>query len=95
MALGQFSRHLQPEIIEHYKTVLPLIFQALGDPTEKVRMASCYALESFTENLGEEILPYLEPLMAKLVEILQSGKREIQEIAISAISASASAAGKV
>jgi hypothetical protein len=32
--------------------------------------------------LGEEILPFLEPLMARLMEALQSNKRELQEICL-------------
>ncbi len=67
-------------------------------------MATCYALESFCEHLqGEEILPYAEPLISKLLQLLQepssgtdpSKQREVQEIAISALSSTAAAAGQV
>src|SRR5262249_25958567 len=78
--------YLQPDIIDYYKDVLPSIFNMLNDPTEKVRMGSCYALEAFCEYLGDEIIPYLEPLMTKMVQLLQVNNKEIQELAISAIS---------
>ena len=38
-----------------------------------------YALAAFCENLSSEILPYLEPLMEKLLEALQSNQRYLQE----------------
>jgi hypothetical protein len=38
-----------------------------------------YSLAAFCENLKEEILPYLAPLMDKLLEALQSNRRDIQE----------------
>jgi hypothetical protein len=106
IALGQFSsksiyflllialEYLQPEIIEHYQNVLPNLFQALNDPTTKVRMGSCYAIEAFCENLGTEILPYVDTLMTKLIELLRSGERDVQEIALSAISSTCAAAEK-
>ncbi len=28
-ALGQFSEHLAPEVLEHYETVLPALFAAM------------------------------------------------------------------
>jgi precorrin-6B methylase 1 len=39
-------------------------------------------------------MPYLQPLMQRLVELLRGGNADIQEMAISAISAAAAAAGK-
>lgn len=40
---------------------------------------SYYALAAFCENMGEEILPFLEPLMGKLLAALQSSPRNLQE----------------
>lgn len=40
---------------------------------------SYYALAAFCENMGEEILPFLDPLMGKLISALQSSPRNLQE----------------
>ena len=75
--------------------MLPFLFESLNDPTQEVRLGSCYAIEAFCENLGEEILPYLQPLMEKLIDLLRNGDKEIQQLAISAISSTAVAAKAV
>lgn len=40
---------------------------------------SYYALAAFCENMGEEILPFLDPLMGKLLGALQNSARNLQE----------------
>lgn len=40
---------------------------------------SYYALAAFCENMGEEILPFLDPLMGKLLSALQTSPRNLQE----------------
>ena len=50
-------------------------------------------LESFCENLEREtVMPYLDQLMNKLVDLLRSPKPKIQSMAIGAIAATAVAA---
>lgn len=40
---------------------------------------SCYVLEMFTENLEPEtVMPFLEPLMTRLVQMLQTPKRGVK-----------------
>ena len=41
--------------------------QAQGQQSvkSKVQAKCCFALETFCENLGDEIVPFLEPLMAR------------------------------
>lgn len=41
-ALGQFSEYLQPEILEHYKDVMPGVFRLLRDPNHDVQERACY-----------------------------------------------------
>ena len=53
---------------------VPIFFldsQVLNDATEKVKEKSCYALEAFCENLGDDILPFLQPLLERLTGLLQ------------------------
>jgi hypothetical protein len=40
---------------------------------------SYYALAAFCEDMGEEILPFLDPLMMKLLGALQNSPRNLQE----------------
>ncbi|GMI85986.1 importin-beta 4 [Hibiscus trionum] len=44
-ALGQFAKHLQPEIISHYTSVLPCILNTLDDVYDEEK--SYYALAAF------------------------------------------------
>lgn len=94
-ALGQFSEFCQPEILDYYETVLPVIFQALDDPRPTMQATTCYVLEYFCENLQPDILrPYLSTLMNKLAVLLQTGDKGTQEMALTAIAATAVAAEK-
>jgi hypothetical protein len=95
LTLGQFSEHLQPEILEHHEKIVPLIFQAMNENNQQIQERSCYALVAFVEGLEEQFLPYIEPLLNRLVELLKvSSNKDIQEMAISGISACAQCAGK-
>jgi hypothetical protein len=90
---GQFSEHCQPDILHHNETVLPVIFQALDDPRPTVQGTSCYVLEYFCESLQPATLrPYLNPLMTRLAALLQSAQKSTQEMALTAIAATAVAA---
>lgn len=40
---------------------------------------SYYALAAFCENMGEEILPFLDPLMGRLLATLQNSSRVLKE----------------
>lgn len=92
-ALGQFSEHCQPDILHYNETVLPVIFQALDDPRPTVQGTSCYVLEYFCESLQPATLrPYLNPLMTRLANLLQSAQKSTQEMALTAIAATAVAA---
>ena len=64
----------------------------LNDATEKVKEKSCYALEAFCENLGEDIVPFLQPLVTRLMEMLRGSSRKTQEMSISALASVAMAA---
>lgn len=67
----------------------------MNDPSPKVQEKSCMALEAFSEHLGDGIRPYLQPLMEKLVLMLQHGNLKTQETVVCAIGSAAHSAGKV
>ncbi|KAJ7385022.1 Importin 4 [Desmophyllum pertusum] len=97
-ALGQYSEYLQPDISKYSADILPLLFERLVNTSESGQsLASVtrtyYALETFCENLGEGILPYLPTLMEKLLLALSpSTSAQMKELAISAVGAAANAA---
>lgn len=93
LTLAQFAEYI-PDILNYHETILPLLLKVMMESDEGVQERACYSLVAFAENLEEKILPYLQPLMQRLVELLRKGNAEIQEMAISAISAAAAAAGK-
>ncbi|KAG5193038.1 armadillo-type protein [Tribonema minus] len=78
--------------------ILPVVFMLLDDATDNVKGVSCYVLEMFCENLQPDtVLPFLEPLMQRLVQMLQTPKRAVQEMSemsVAAIAATAIAAEK-
>ncbi|CAM9783964.1 unnamed protein product [Ascophyllum nodosum] len=93
--LGQFAEHCQPEILDHSEEVLPIVFRLLDDATDNVKGVSCYVLEMFTENLEPEtVMPFLKPLMTRLVEMLHTPKRGVKEMSVAAIAATAVSAGE-
>lgn len=93
-AVGQFSEHCQPEILHYNHLVLPAMFDALGD-IYTVQCTACYVLEYFCEGLQPATLrPYLRQLLEKLVQLLQSDKMLVKEMALSALAATAVAAEK-
>ena len=51
------------------------VIQLIASVQEK----SYYALAAFCEDMGEEILPFLDPLMGKLLAALQNSPRNLQE----------------
>ena len=56
---------------EHAGIFLREVASVLNDATERVKEKSCYALEAFCENLGDDILPFLPPLLERLTALLQ------------------------
>jgi hypothetical protein len=94
-ALGQMSEHCQPEILTFNQSVLPVIFQALDDPHQSIQTTICWVLEMFCEYLQPETLkPFLGPMLEKLCNLLNNPSRNIKEMALTAISATATASEK-
>ncbi|XP_019849477.1 PREDICTED: importin-4-like [Amphimedon queenslandica] len=97
-SLGQFSEHLQPDISQFSSELLPALFQLLdhtlsSSGTNQPSVTRIfYAVETFCENLGSELLPYLPNLMDKLIVLLTGDFNvEYKELAISCIGAVANA----
>ena len=55
MCLGEWSGHLQPEILGYHKSILLPVFELLSDPAYAVRTSACFVLERFCEPVGSRI----------------------------------------
>ncbi|KAK9905642.1 hypothetical protein WJX75_003705 [Coccomyxa subellipsoidea] len=93
-ALGELAGNCQPEMSAHAREALPCVFAAMAEDNPTLQQQACYALDSFCEHLEEEITEFLEPLLARLSEVLgRRGSVESQLSALGAISSAAAAAG--
>ncbi|XP_060660093.1 importin-4-like [Drosophila nasuta] len=101
-ALGQFSEHLQPEISKYASEILPVLFDFLhqlvcelkmGNPEPKHTDRMFYALETYCQNLEENIVPHLPALMERLFETLEpQNSPHLRGMALTTISSVATAA---
>lgn len=101
-ALGQFSEHLQPEISQYAEEILPILFEFLQQLCLQIRTGGkepqhidrvFYALETFCENLEDQLTPHLPILMDRLFEALDARNTvHLRELALTAIAATANAA---
>ncbi|KAF8069426.1 IPO4 [Scenedesmus sp. PABB004] len=92
-ALGQFAEYLQPEILGHYREVMPRVAGLLRDADAGVQERGCYALDTFCENLeASELLPYMPQLVETLLCVLAASRPAVQEMALSAVASIAAAA---
>uniref|UniRef100_A0AAG5D5I9 Importin N-terminal domain-containing protein n=1 Tax=Anopheles atroparvus TaxID=41427 RepID=A0AAG5D5I9_ANOAO len=101
-ALGQFSEHLQPEISQHAEEILPILFEFLQQLCLQIRSGGkepqhidrvFYALETFCENLENQLTPHLPVLMERLFESLDARNTvHLRELSLTAIAATANAA---
>ncbi|EFJ45451.1 hypothetical protein VOLCADRAFT_94324 [Volvox carteri f. nagariensis] len=94
-SMGMAAEFLQPDVVEYYKEVLPLLFPLMVEGNADVCERTCYALDTFCEALeGPEIVPYLEQLVSGLCTVLGVTGPAVQELALSALASVVSAAGK-
>ena len=87
-AMGQLSTDLAPEIQDHFATlVLPgLISKLSSDSTFKVQAHAAAALVNFSDAADSDVMdPYLDDLLSRLVGLVQSPKRYVQEQALTTI----------
>ena len=110
-ALGQFSEYLQPEISEYAGQVLPVLLSYLDSNMAAIQNSGdqkkdpagidriFYALEVFSENLEEKLVPFLPELMNRLLPMVSvsndgmTASKHIRELAISGIGSAANAVG--
>eukprot|EP00644_Phytophthora_capsici_P000243 jgi/Phyca11/532200/estExt2_fgenesh1_pg.C_PHYCAscaffold_40145 len=85
-ALGQFAEFLQPTITDHYTDILPIGLTLLDDSSKVIKATALYVLDEITQSMeSEQVLPYLETLVTKLVDVLRTGSPQLQKMALDAV----------
>mmetsp|Transcript_34463 Transcript_34463/g.60479 ORF Transcript_34463/g.60479 Transcript_34463/m.60479 type:complete len:1030 (+) Transcript_34463:1481-4570(+) len=70
IALGYCSEHLQPDILDFHEIIIPALLQSLDTPKNFVRNRVLFAIDTFIAGCDEELEPYLQSIMTKLVEVV-------------------------
>ncbi|KAI7835878.1 hypothetical protein COHA_010225 [Chlorella ohadii] len=94
-ALGQLSTDLGPDLQEEqHAKILPAVMGLMDDfANPRVQAHACAAVVNFAEASDQDtIAPYLDALIGKLLALLQRGRRNVQEAALTAIAAVADTA---
>lgn len=85
-ALGQFAEFLQPDISKYYDRIVPICITLLDDSTKTICALALYVLDEITQIMdSEQMAPYLDSLMTKLVNVSRSSSPGIQKMALDAI----------
>ena len=95
IAMAALADDMGEEISVYHGTILPLVFDLLGDSNERIRKVALETLDTLLEHMGENIKPYLPTLMEKLVLLLDSVDTEVKITIVSAIGSAAHAAEEV
>ncbi|CAI5728763.1 unnamed protein product [Peronospora destructor] len=85
-ALGQFAEFLQPTITDHYTDILPIGLALLDDPSKVIKATALSVLDEITQSMeSDQVLPYLDILVTKLVNVLRTGSPQLQKMALDAV----------
>eukprot|EP01080_Neovahlkampfia_damariscottae_P002593 gene2593-3554_t len=92
--LAQISTDFSPIIQKNFhKNVIPALLSAMDDKVPKVQSHAATAVVNFVEESDKtDIQPYLDALLSKLLDLLKSSTRFVQEQALSSIAAVADCA---
>ena len=94
-ALGQLCNDLGPVLQEtQHATVLPALMSLMDDfQNPRVQAHACAATVNFAENCDQDVVaPYLDTLIGKLLALLQQGRRNVQEGALTSLASVADCA---
>lgn len=94
-AVGQLCTDLGPDLQEsQHATVLPVLMGLMDDfNTPRVQAHACAATVNFAENADQDVMaPYLDTLISKLLALLQQGRRNVQEGALTSLASVADCA---
>ncbi|KIJ55832.1 hypothetical protein M422DRAFT_63753 [Sphaerobolus stellatus SS14] len=90
-AIGCLCQHCEDEVTARHNVLMPAVLQLMNDPATQ-RLAGV-ALDSLLEILQDDVQVYLEPIMERLVVLLDTAPKDVQPIIIGAIGSAAHSAG--
>ncbi|KAF9256190.1 ARM repeat-containing protein [Marasmius fiardii PR-910] len=92
--VGQLCTDLEEIIQEQYhEQLFAVLIPALEDPEPRVHSHAAAALINFCEGVARNtLLPYLDPIVERLLRLLQSSKGYVQEQAVTTLAMVADAA---
>lgn len=85
-ALIYFSDHLQPEILTHHTSLMPMLMSMIADPADAVRNRVAETLDKLCENIADDLDPYIPQLMPLLLQAIPLSTPLTQETLVSAMS---------
>ncbi|KAL4539354.1 hypothetical protein Ndes2437B_g02265 [Nannochloris sp. 'desiccata'] len=94
-AVGQLCNDLGPELQEtQHAAVLPALMALMDDfQNPRVQAHACAATVNFAENCDQDVVaPYLDTLIGKLLALLQQGRKNVQEGALTSLASVADCA---
>lgn len=94
-AIGQLCTDLGPDLQEEqHARILPAVMGLMDDfNAPRVQAHACAAVVNFAESTDQDVMaPYLDALIGKLLALLQRGRRNVQEGALTALAAVADTA---
>lgn len=86
-AIGCLCDHCEDECAGRHAILMPTILTLLNDPATQKH--ACIALDSMLEVLPNDVEPYLNPIMERLVALLDSVPIEIKSVIMGAIGSAA------
>ncbi|KAF8578209.1 ARM repeat-containing protein [Ramaria rubella] len=89
-ALGCLCEHCEEECAARHEQLMPAILTLLSEPTTQKH--ACIALDSMLEILPNDVEPYLNPIMERLVALLDTVPIEIKSVIMGAIGSAAHSA---
>lgn len=90
--IGCLCHFCDEEVTARHAVLMPAILDLLGNP--KTQKSAGVALDSILEILEDEVATYLNPIMERLIVLLDTTPTEIQTIIIGAIGSAAHSAGE-
>lgn len=94
-AIGQLCTDLGPDLQEtQHKRVVPVLLALMDDfNNPRVQAHACAATVNFAENCDQDVMaPYLDGLISKLLALLQQGRKNVQESALTSLASVADCA---
>ena len=94
VALAQLLEDFETEICEMHQQILPVLYELISDD-ESVSPVALNALDSMLESMGDEIAPYVDGLMQKLLSVWGTGTITVRITTTNCIGSVAHSSGEL